>query len=118
MIPAILRIACHFPADLLERPAIEMKLFQKLAQAIITAFEFTHYIGRNLEPMFHKHVLHVVHVMEVHDKPTHLFWHLGLGFVNRIHDLGDKLPDGCKFPRASLEIDFWLMVVRHWNPSR
>ena len=113
MIPAVAWITRHLSTDLLERPAIEMKLFQKLAQAIITAFEFTHYIGRDLEPMFHKHILHVVHVVEVHDKPTHLFRNLGLGFVNRIHDLGDKLPDGCEFSRDSLEIDFWLMIVCH-----
>lgn len=62
-----------------------MEFSKKLSKSIITTFKFTKNIGRNFKTMFNEHILNVMHIMEIHDKPPHLLRHFGFSIMHIVY---------------------------------
>jgi len=65
-----------------------MGLFEELAVAIITAFQFGHYVTGDWKATFFIEMGDVVYVMHVHDETAHLFRDFGFGIPHVSDDGG------------------------------
>jgi hypothetical protein len=102
VIPTVSRALGHLTADLLQGASIGVHIFEDMAHAIVTAFEFTEEVVGDDVTMFLVDEFNIMDVMEPIAEAPESFRDFGFGIHYGVDEFGHQLAGLLGFPSGSL----------------